>query len=268
MTPAPLLLAAWFLAASGDAAKLDRRPAKEPVYQSKAPKYGLLLFGPEGKERVWLVHDGNTLYVDRRGDGDLTRPEAKVAAEKKQGRDPEEDGYTFEVGDLTVGSQTHKGLAVYFVPLKRYADAAFGKRPDVKAALAKDSKAMAAGVTVDVLVPGTKGGGLGGRVGFMAGPLDLNGVLQFADTPAQAPALRLGAPLQVTFYAELPRLRVGRSSEFVLVVGTPGNGPGTFSMVKYQDTIPQVVKPLAEMHLPPVKGAGPIKETVVIKDRC
>ena len=41
-------------------------------YQSKSPKYALLIFGPEARTRIWLVLDGTTLYVDRNGNGDLT----------------------------------------------------------------------------------------------------------------------------------------------------------------------------------------------------
>jgi hypothetical protein len=72
----PVLAACALLAASParavDYAKIDRTIAKEPAYQSKAPKYALLLFGPEARLRVWAVLDGGTLYLDRDGDGDLT----------------------------------------------------------------------------------------------------------------------------------------------------------------------------------------------------
>jgi hypothetical protein len=55
-----------------DYAKIVRKLVKEPAYQSKAPKYVLLLFGREAKLRVWLVADGEAVYLDRNGDGDLT----------------------------------------------------------------------------------------------------------------------------------------------------------------------------------------------------
>jgi hypothetical protein len=32
----------------------------------------LLVFGTDARDRVWLVHDGDTLFVDRNGNGDLT----------------------------------------------------------------------------------------------------------------------------------------------------------------------------------------------------
>jgi hypothetical protein len=58
--------------AAVDLTKIDRGIAKEPTYQSKAPKYCLLVFGPEAKTRVWLVLDDKVLYVDRNANGDLT----------------------------------------------------------------------------------------------------------------------------------------------------------------------------------------------------
>src|SRR6266571_5378383 len=78
-----------------DLAKIDRTINKEPVYKSK-PKYCLLVFGPEAKTKVWLVQDGDTLYVDRNGNGDLTEPDKKVAAEKSE--TAEEGVYTFKAG--------------------------------------------------------------------------------------------------------------------------------------------------------------------------
>jgi hypothetical protein len=124
-------------------------------------------------------------------------------------------------------------------------------------------------LTVDVEAPGLKGGGLGGRATFQAGLIDLTGVLQFADKPADAPAVWLGGPLQITFYAELPTLRVGRGTELSLVVGTPGVGPGTFAMLDYEGAIPKEAKPLAELTLLSARpGAPPLKEKWEIKDRC
>ena len=45
-------LAALALAADP---KIDRSISKEPPYETKAPKYCLLVFGPQAKYRVWLV---------------------------------------------------------------------------------------------------------------------------------------------------------------------------------------------------------------------
>src|SRR5262245_31051702 len=72
----------WMLAACGllvlgvpataaDLGKVDRSLAKEPSYKGK-PGYCLLVFGADAKTRAWLVKDGDTLYLDRNGNGDLT----------------------------------------------------------------------------------------------------------------------------------------------------------------------------------------------------
>src|SRR5262249_26983310 len=67
-----------------DLSKIDHTIGKEPAYRTKSTKYCLLLFGPEGKKRLWLVHDGDRLYVDRNGNGDLTeeREEVKGAEQR------------------------------------------------------------------------------------------------------------------------------------------------------------------------------------------
>src|SRR5262245_2244587 len=58
-------------ALGADLTRIDRTIQKQPAYQGK-PQYCLLVFGPEAKTRVWLVRDGEILYVDRNRNGDLT----------------------------------------------------------------------------------------------------------------------------------------------------------------------------------------------------
>ena len=85
--PALAVLALWAPSAKAvDWDKIDRTIAKEPIYQSKAPKYCLLVFGAEPATRVWLVLDGQYLYVDRNGNGDLTEEGERIAG-KWSGRD-------------------------------------------------------------------------------------------------------------------------------------------------------------------------------------
>src|SRR6516162_1517208 len=71
------------LARAADLAKIERKIAKEPAYQTKTPKYCLLVFGAEAKSRVWLVQDGDTLYVDRNGNGDLTEDGKRVTLKQQ-----------------------------------------------------------------------------------------------------------------------------------------------------------------------------------------
>jgi hypothetical protein len=94
---------------SGDLTKIDRTITKEPVYRSKTPKYCLLVFGLEAKTRVWLVRDGDRLYVDRNGNGDLTEEEECVVS--KGGVAP-----VFHAGDITEadGRIKHTKLLLQF----------------------------------------------------------------------------------------------------------------------------------------------------------
>src|SRR5262245_9954897 len=103
-----------------DLTKLDRTIAKEPAYKNK-PKYCLLVFGPEAKTRVWLVQDGDVLYVDRNGNGDLMEKDENCQAQapqdeiaRKAGYKPA-DGYRlWQVGDLleSDGKTKHTNLEV------------------------------------------------------------------------------------------------------------------------------------------------------------
>ena len=263
-----LILAAASVRAD-EGPKIDRTVGKQPKYAG-TPKYLLLTFDADAKERVWLVHDGGTLYADRNGDGDLTGDGEKVAADKVRGKPADLDaGYTFDVGDVTVGGKTHKGLTVSAEKLSRYADGDVGKLPEVQAALKKDPKALVYTVQVQAERPGVTGGGAGGRVAYLVGPLDLVGVLRFAESPAAAPVVRVGGRLEVSFYADRPTLRVGRGSEFMTVVGAPGVGPGTFAMVGYTDTVPKDAKPVAEVTFPAAKfGDPPVTKRFELPERC
>ena len=60
-----------------DLAKVDRGITKEPKYKTQ-PFYALLAVGPKAEERAWLVVDGDDLYVDRNGNGDLTEEGERV----------------------------------------------------------------------------------------------------------------------------------------------------------------------------------------------
>jgi hypothetical protein len=56
---------------------MDRALRRQPAYVAR-PQYCLLLFGPEGKTRVWLVAAGEAFYADANGNGDLTQPGKRI----------------------------------------------------------------------------------------------------------------------------------------------------------------------------------------------
>src|SRR5262249_40201765 len=97
---------------AADLTKVDRTIKKEPAYQTK-PTYCLLVFGPKARDRVWLVLDGDILYVDRNGNGDLTEEGESIKAAALSPRN--ELGHrerSIEVSDISVAGLTHRGLLI------------------------------------------------------------------------------------------------------------------------------------------------------------
>jgi hypothetical protein len=72
-----------------DLAGIDRTIRKEPDYQSPSRQYALFVFGPEARVRVWAVIDGDSLYLDRNGNGDLTEAGERLSPIEPVLRRPE-----------------------------------------------------------------------------------------------------------------------------------------------------------------------------------
>lgn len=261
VTPAILVL---MLATVGTAAPPDDEHllVKEPAYQSGAPKYCLLTFGPAADTGVWLVHDGDTLYVDRNGNGDLTDPGESVAADDKQST-PQDGQFAFVVGDLQDGDLTHRDLRVAVMRLDHLSD----RNETVRRILESAPEARFYYVSVDVQVPGRRGAGLEGRVPQVANG-DSNGFLRFAEAAADAPLINFRGPWQITLSEPL-RLTIGRQVDAYLAVGTPGIGAGTTAFVGYEELIPPGLAPRIEVTFAAADaGATPHKELFELRQRC
>jgi len=250
-------------ARAADLTGIERSITKEPRYQTGTPEYCLLVFGPEAKTRVWLVRDGDTLYVDRNGNGDLTDPGEKVAADAKNST-PRENVYSFPAGEVRDGKLLHKDLSVSMVKLADFIDV----DEAVKAHVSKEPQARGYMVAVEMEIPGLEGRGDGGRVIQQAVFADYNGLLRFAATPRDAPIIHFGGPLQISL-THPQRLQVGRSVDVILGVGTPGVGPGTMAYLFYDGTILQSAYPKLEVAYPPAReGDAPFKELYELRARC
>src|SRR5207244_3665950 len=114
VTVLALCLSRSAAAAAADLAHVERKIVREPRYRGQ-PRYALAGFGPEARFKVWLVLDGDTLYVDRNGDGDLTGPGERVPARKDSNR-----GDLFKAGDLTADGEHYTDLEVRVAKLKDY----------------------------------------------------------------------------------------------------------------------------------------------------
>jgi hypothetical protein len=244
--------------AAADLAQVDRAIGKEPSYSTKAPRYCLLVFGPAARDRAWLVLDGDTLYVDRDGDGDLTAPGEKVAAKQKQ------DMFcSFEVGDLRVGGLTHTGLSVS----RTLANEEWAGDPtEWRRVKASDDRPWSYHVrlTAERADDGRK---LPKKIGYVINGDGL-GFLIFGKSPKEAPVIHLNGPWTFGVQDWKQRLVAGHKSQLQVGVGTPGVGPGTFSWVLYKDTIPADAYPVAEVAFPAAPGKDPPTTRVVMKERC
>jgi WD40 repeat protein len=256
-----LLLAACGSAA--DLSKIERTIDKLPAFETAAQGYCLLVFGPEAHKHVWLVHDGPVLYVDRNGNGDLTEPEDRVAADKIEGAT--EGEYSFKAGDIADGSRLHKDLNVSWYTLNHLRNSL----PELREALVRNPKFRACSVDIDIELPDLRGDGLGGRVSEGASAWDCHGLLEFAARPADAPIIHFEGTWEITSFNRLDPWHIGRTEELVLVVGTPGVGPGTTANVCYDKVIPDNLNPQLRVTFPPASsGQEPVVTSYDLTERC
>lgn len=230
-----LLLLAASPVVAADLTKVDRSLAKEPAYRSQTPKYCLLVFGAEAKTRIWVVQDNDVLYVDRRGNGDLTSKGNHVACTKDPGYRKYQLVRKFEVGDITEadGKTSHTSLTVL-----EYEN----------------------GYKVYVNLEGKY---------FRNTIGDDQGGLQFGASPQTAPVIHFGGPPTLRLLDPKTVLERGeKGSVLKTTLGTPGLGAGTFVPHSYE-TIPDNVHPRAEIEFPGAGAGGqPIRTKVALTDRC
>jgi hypothetical protein len=199
----------------GDLRKIDRTIAKEPAYQGR-PKYCLLVLGPEARTHVWLVLDGDTLYVDRSGNGDLTATGKRFVLaldeyDRKRGK------RVWKVGDVEApgGKVRYTGLRVSEI-----------------SEAASQVTGLGAGYGVAVKVPMA-----GHRVLQAAGGLVYphHGFrLQFAARAQDAPIIHFGGPLRMILLQPerlSAGMKVGVHYEIEARVGTPGLGKDTAALI-------------------------------------
>lgn len=239
-----------------DLSSIDRSLRREPVYQSKAPHYALLVFGPRTEHRCWLVADGDRLYLDR--NGDLTEAGECLRCSQVLGTGPGAQRW-FEGGEILLpdGQAKCTHLVILYQVLSgldqkeihycrvwletiacQFAAARLEPRPD---------KAP--------ILP------FGGRLTLLAGamyPALTEGFLrgQECEIGVRVGTLGWGASLQedrrvaVTVFCQPPSLRDGL--------------PRVSSKI-----IPEGIHPVAEIEFPSSKpGDEPIRVRVVLSQRC
>jgi hypothetical protein len=234
-------------AGAADLTKIDRTIAKEPTYMSK-PKYCLLVFGPEAKTRVWLVRDGDVLYVDRNGNGDLTEKDELCRAREPQDKLAREfgakpgDGYrTWRIGDIVSpdGKTTYSRLEV-----------------DVF----RDAWGFELRTPRHEFLPG--------GLKFADRPQDVPieycfGGLKFADRPQDAPIVHFAGPLAAMLRTD--SLIRGQTRELWAALGTRGLGKGAFA-IRYDNKLYNETKLVGEIEFPAkIVGTKPVKVKIELR---
>jgi len=252
-----------------DALPTPRKIVKEPTYQSNTPRYGLLVFGKEGKDQVWVVHDEDRLYVDRNGNGDLTEPGECIERLKPRKGFEGASSRTFEVGEFNLGGLHHHGFLIRTDLLTEAAIGAAKRRPEFSEEIKKDPSAVVYAINGEVEVPGIKGGGLNGGLSVSAGPSDADGFLIFRKDASSAPIIRLGGPIQIDFPDLKPNLRPGFDVEVLVSIGFPGRGTGAFTSIGYHETLPAEAKPIVEVEVvSATQGIPPYRAKYELPNRC
>jgi hypothetical protein len=236
-----------------DLAKIDRSLRKEPTYQSKQPQYCLMVFGPDARTRVWVVLDGDVLYLDRNGNGDLTDPGARIAGEEIVRNHPERPDVEvmrrFELTRLKAGGgplltcrpEVEWFQVVQLVPRADWHDQAWVKLQQEQP---------------EDFVVNTKPG-RSQRAKF-----------RFATSPQEAPILLFNGPRRFTLSGQFDQLRFrpGESCELAVELHTRGWNATVRTELQ---GVPEDAHPVAEIEFPPGRpGQAPTRVRVELKERC
>jgi hypothetical protein len=249
-----------------DLAKIDRTIKKEPAFKTK-PRYCLLVFGGKGETRARLVLDGDTLYIDRNGNGDLAEDGERmketlvdkepnpVVAETHQFvdlRDPPKSNLSDEDRDVPVlkGTSRYRRFSLSYGVLN--------KPPKTKSpreeARWKDLEQRFEGV-VNVYV--------------WVGRVLQCGTARFSARASDAPVLHFDGPMVFELGdAEMKLPLGGGGGELSVRLVTPGLGRGAVTKLINFIGVPTDVHPIAQIEFPSKHPGAPIRRTIVLHHRC
>jgi RNA polymerase sigma factor (sigma-70 family) len=228
-----------------DLTRIDRTILREPVYQSP-PKYALLVFGPQAATRVWVVMDGGILYVDRKGTGDLTDPDHRLAsaamaqalefprATPSQSPDGQDQVHKFSVGDIQ--DPSHQVI---------YQDLT------VTSCQFSNGEGLA---TMSVCVAGRYT------------QYSSSGLMPLGSRPEEAPVIHFNGPLTLKLVKALEMIPGQKTLTLQAALGTPGLGEKAFAPLGLED-LPAEVAVTAVVKFPGVKADGTPNQTTVCLTR-
>jgi hypothetical protein len=260
---------------AADLAKIDRTIHQEPAYQTTAPRYCLLAFGSDAKTRVWLVLDGDTVYVDRNGNGDLTDPGERVPMPPlKASKHPLfQEEREVDLGDIREGDRTHTGLVLEQVRARRDLQP---KDRDQRE-FVRQSKDLPGGfiyyvrVSVDLSGPPGPKDRPAARV-LQSAYGDGAGLLALGASSKDAPVIHFNGPLTLGLLPGQALIRGDKGAELRASITTPGLGNGATAYLYHstrEGLVAEGVHPVAEVEYPAgTAGKKPPAARVPLTQRC
>jgi hypothetical protein len=240
-----LMLAALAILTSNvravDLTKIERSIAKEPEYQTKDVHYCLIVFGPEAKTRVWLVVDGDVLYLDRNGNGDLTEPGERIEPHTLLRDSPERPDMKL-LCDFILNRRIKGG---------RYArEPTLSCVPEVTGLIV--SHWIPADGRQDALAILDRKNPF--RVDVGTAQYEEDSSLDFASRPKDAPILHFDGPRQFALPTRSEPLRRGETSLLAVELHTPGLGASMRTWPYGKDK--ENIHPIADFECPPRRPGG------------
>jgi hypothetical protein len=234
-------------------------PKKEPKYEQE-PRYALLVFGATRQTRSWLVLDGNILYVDRNGNGDLTEPDNRIVVKPKNG------------GPQLGNPGMYRGIDVYEFTIKTGSRACpFRLWHWVRAEHFEPTTESEKQLQTDWLAKRYEAGILWRLEGVGRGQTGIYLMPKPADAQVCAIDGTLTFAVKVPDYQVLQRGEGGCELSFHIVVpGHPHRGAlhPCFSRLTTKE-VPPAAHLEVEMEYPPKSAnASPIRRKYLLKERC
>ena len=226
------MFASCQLFAAPDLSMIDRSIGKEPEYKSQ-PRYCMLVFGEKASTHIWLVEDGETIYVDRNANGDLTEKDEAIEPTKKRDFGDYRDA-EYDAGELVPADGSPKHTDTRLI---RY-----------------QTTGKPIHYVVKVRVNGKLQQFAGWRPIFSESRQDANIIHfdgEFIPRPLREKELSLKKSDQ----------------ELHLCLFTPGLGDGTNAMLGHE-AIPSDIVPLADIEWPSAESGKIIQTQVTLVHRC
>lgn len=212
---------------------IDRAIVKEPTYQS-TPKYSLITFGKSGGARVWMVEDGNRLFVDKNGNGDLTDDGPPIQPGNVRHLDASRWDFEYSLDAITPPDGSRHTSFI----LRRWN---------------YNDKEDSYGLSLSV----------NGRLPMYSGWFGTF----WSTNRAQAPVMHFGGPFTPRLLRRKEFTIGERNQRLSLCFLNPGSGPGAESRLSIE-ALPKFVVPQISIEWPIAAGGAPLRTSYALTQRC